>query len=78
MTILHPTVSAKHSHFPSTVYAKTNMDVFIHRKRNRLAGKLTYKEPYFTHKDFSLIWQLEIIPPHPPPHSLFLSVFLIF
>lgn len=46
---------------------KNNMHVFIHRKRNRLAGTLTYKEPYFTHKDFSLIWQLEIIPPPPPP-----------
>ena len=59
-----------------TVWEKNNMHVFIHRKQNCLAGKLTYKEPYFTHKDFSLIWQLWIIPPH-PPIPLFLSVLVI-
>lgn len=64
-------LSAKHPHFPSTVCAERNMHVFIHWKRNCLAGKLTYREPYFIHKDSSLIWQLWIIPPHPPPLSSF-------
>lgn len=39
--------------------------VFICGKRNCLAGKLAHKEHHFKSKDFSLIWQLEFILPHP-------------
>lgn len=35
-----------------------NMHVFIRMETNGFPGKLTYKESYFTRKDFSLIWQL--------------------